>query len=143
MLTSDLIHEYNREWNRSNSIYEQWAKSKGLSFTAFLIVLAITEDEECTQNSIAFKWQIPKQSVNSILSVFVKDELVTLIACESDRRSKIIKMTEKGRRHFIPIVEEITDIENRAAAAMGEEKLSLLLDNTRLLNSLIEKEISR
>lgn len=140
--TSRLIREYNRQWQDSNIIYEKWAKSKGLTFTAFLVLLSLTEEGAlCTQNSIAQSWQLPKQSVNSILSSFVKDGLVTLTECESDRRSKYIVLTEKGREKFIPIINEITEIENRAAGEMGIEKLSILLEYTRLLNSYIEKEI--
>lgn len=142
--TSRLIREYNREWQESNSIYEKWAKSKGLTFTAFLVVLSLTEEGAvCTQNSIATNWQIPKQSVNSVLSSFVKDGLVTLSECEADRRSKNIELTEKGRAVLLPITNEITDIENRAAEEMGADRLSLLLEYTRLLNSYIEKEIRK
>lgn len=142
--TAKLIREYNRQWQESNSVYEKWARSKGLSFTAFLVVLSLTEEDSlCTQNSIAQSWQLPKQSVNSVLSSFVKDGLVTLTECEADRRSKYIALTEKGRSVFLPVINEITDIENRAAEAMGAERLSMLLEHTRLLNSLIEKEVRK
>ena len=136
-----LIREYNKAWQGSNAIYENWAKKKGFSYTAFLIITSLSDEERCTQNSISTTWQIPKQSINSILSVFVKEGLVKFEVDNNDRRAKIIKLTEKGKERFLPIIEELHSLELKAASTFGKEKLTMLLEYTKELNIEIEKEM--
>ena len=68
---SEQLQLYYSLWKESNVIYEEWAKSQGLSSNSLLILESFYYDgDQCTQKSISQKWMIPKQTINTILKEF-------------------------------------------------------------------------
>lgn len=137
-----LFKQYNILWCEANAIYESYAASKGLSYTAFLVLLSLTEAEGAvTQNDIATMWQLPKQTVNSILDSFRKKDYVRLVQSEADRRAKEIRLTESGRQMLMPVMEEIRTVEAKAGERLGEERLLQLISLSAELNRLLATEL--
>lgn len=137
-----LFKEYNILWCEANEIYESYASSKGLSYTAFLVVLSLTEGEgPVTQNDISRLWQLPKQTVNSILDSFSRKGYVTLVRSNRDGRAKEIVLTEEGRTALVPVMEEIRNLEARAGERLGEERLRELITLSQELNKLLSAEL--
>lgn len=67
ILTEQLKH-YTVLWRETSALYEEWAKKRGLSYYELLVILSIMEpDGPCLQKDICTHWQLPKQTVNTIL----------------------------------------------------------------------------
>ena len=65
------IQAYNALWLDSSVLYREWAKAHDVSYFELLVILSLTEGP-CSQKEICQKWQIPKQTVNSILKNFLR-----------------------------------------------------------------------
>lgn len=67
ILTEQLQH-YTVLWRETSALYEEWAKRHALSYYELLVILSIMNpDGPCLQKDICTHWQLPKQTVNTIL----------------------------------------------------------------------------
>ena len=70
ILTEQLQH-YTVLWRETSALYEEWAKRHALSYYELLVILSIMNpDGPCLQKDICTHWQLPKQTVNTILKNF-------------------------------------------------------------------------
>lgn len=137
------IKEYNALWRETTAIYEEWAKARGFSYYELLVILSIDEMKEvCTQREICRQWFLPKQTVNSILQNFLKKEWINFVQMETDKRNKLIIMTEEGRKQIEKISRDLQEHECRVWEKLGEETGKVLLKGTSLYNKFFREENS-
>lgn len=137
------IKEYNALWRETTAIYEEWAKARGFSYYELLVILSIDEMKEgCTQREICRQWFLPKQTVNSILQNFLKKEWINFVQMETDKRNKLIIMTEEGRKQIEKISRDLQEHEYRVWEKLGEETGKVLLKGTALYNKFFREENS-
>jgi len=99
-------------------------------------VLAILKlKPEISQKELTYLLGMSKQSIAELLSKLEKNELIAREASESDTRSKIIKLTEKGGK-------AAEDADN---SATGPESVLSCLENEELetLSAYLERIIQR
>ena len=73
-----------------NSIYEDYARSLGLTYTSLYILHMIALTENCTQKFIAEQMFLPKQTINSIIAQFHTQGWVELREMPKDKRHKTL-----------------------------------------------------
>ena len=135
MATPTLGDQVRRLWvylAEVNAIYDDYAKSVGLSY-AGLYVLDVIHDNAggCTQKAIAEQTFLPKQTVNAIVKGFRDDGLVEIAGMDSDRRMKRIRLTGAGRARAEVMALRMRAAERRALGRMPPERRSDLLDGLR------------
>ena len=74
---NDQIAMYCNLLNEWYVAYAAYAKSMGLSNTALDILTTIYENPNCTQKDIAESCFLPKQTVNAVVTSFLKERLGT------------------------------------------------------------------
>lgn len=126
---ADALYE---KWNRIDAIYSEHAKGLNLSHTSvdvlyFMYKSQDNESMQCTQKTICEEYDFPKQTVNTIISGFIKDGLVEFGEAPEDRRHKTLLLTEKGKAFCADIFEKIQQAETRAFAKIPEEERAMLL----------------
>ena len=94
-----------------NSIYEDYARTVGLSYTSLHMLHMIYLTENCTQKMIADQTFLPKQTVHSVIQSFLKQGLVELYEFPEDRRIKTLHLTERGKIFADGILPKITEAE--------------------------------
>lgn len=57
---------------------------------------------------ISEEWNIPKQTVNTILKDFQKKGYINMVSDDSDKRNKLICLTESGMEYTKDIIENCT-----------------------------------
>lgn len=145
--TAALLGEYNNLIRETDKIYHRAAKSLGLSDCAFLILYALTENAvPLTQSNICDMMYQPKQTVNSAMKNLRECGYIEL--CEMcDRRSKEIRLTEKGKNFAENTVARIIDAEMRSFSLLGEEErdefIAIFRKYTALLRENIDNEIKK
>ncbi len=109
--------------------YNKFAKSFGLTLAGLEILMIISKEENCTQKAIVQKTFLTKQTVNSIISKFEKNQIIELFTEENtDKRNKIIKFTENGKIFSNQVIKKVKEIEYRALDAIGETKREDLIN---------------
>lgn len=126
-----------------NSIYEDYAKSVGLSYTSLYTLHMIALTENCTQKFIAEQMFLPKQTINSIIATFRKQGLVELREMVEDKRHKTLHLTADGKKFAEQIFPQVEAAEQNSMAQFDEEERTTFL---KLMNKYVfsfSKEMKR
>lgn len=103
-------------------IYRGAVTNSGISENEYWIwYTLIIMDGEYTQQDICEAWSLSKQTVNTIITHLVKGDFITLEVVPGTRNKKIIRLTEKGRKHGETLVTPISAAEQRAIDRLPEE----------------------
>lgn len=94
-----------------DGVYEEYAKSVGLSYTGLCVLHLIYSDKIYTQKAIAEQLFLPKQTVNTVVSNFCKKGILELNELLDDRRHKTIHITEKGKALINDIMPQLEQAE--------------------------------
>ncbi len=110
------------------SLYEKYAKKFGLGYKSlFVLRMLYTLPEGCTQNDICRSSVITKQTVSAIMKSYLSKGYISMEEITSDRRNKLVKLTEEGRRYADQIIPTIIDAEHQSMAMLGEEKINEMI----------------
>ncbi len=132
VLTKELTRYYSI-WQEINYLYDEWAKSHGISVSYLLILAAIDEaQDECTQKKIGQRYMIPKQTVNAALKAMEQKGYVVLHSLLKDKRNKQISFTEIGQAYADSILNELRRVELSAIEKIGSERMSRFNDDGEL-----------
>ena len=138
---SEQLQLYYSLWKESNVIYEECAKSQGLSSNSLLILESFYYDgDQCTQKSISQKWMIPKQTINTILKEFESKGYVELHSLPEDKRNKLIQLTPKGKEFTETIISRLLEKEKYVVEQMGLENIKNMNNNLMLFIKFFREE---
>lgn len=138
---SEQLERYYALWKESNAIYEEWAKSHGLSSNGLLVIYSFYDNNEiCTQKSISQKWYIPKQTVNTILKDFIDKGFVEIFAIPEDKRNKAIRLTPKGKLFADKIMEELRKKELYTMKKIGIDQITDMNNTLKQFIQLFKEE---
>ena len=125
---SGELDRYFTLWRLCKAMYENWSKTYGFSCNETLVLNFIAKSSFCTQKHISDGLQISKQTVNMILKRFEKDGYVELTVNDMDKRSKFIKLTDKGSKASAELIADLLSIELDSVKEMGIEKFRQMND---------------
>ena len=128
---NDQIAMYCNLLNEWYVAYAAYAKSMGLSNTALDILTTIYENPNCTQKDIAESCFLPKQTVNAVVTSFLKDGWVQLEELPSDRRIKTVNLTAEGLAKAREIMDKVHSCEITAMSQLTEDERDTLLKLTK------------
>lgn len=131
----NLLHE----WNMA---YADYAKSIGFSYTSLSVMGMIHCMPNCTQKEIADNCFLPKQTVNSIITSFLKNGWVKLEEVPEDRRNKTVNLTEAGLAKANEILKQVNDSELQALKMLTAEQQETLLELTRTYINSCKKTLA-
>ena len=131
---------YNALWRETNAIYEEWAKQRGWSYCELLVILSLVENQDtCKQKDICQLWQLPKQTVNTILKKFLVHRWVELAPCKEDHRNKVIHLTITGKETFEEVASALQHCEEIVWERLGKDRADTLIENTKRYNQFFRE----
>ncbi len=131
---------YTALWRETNALYADWARSRGLSYYELLVILSLTGAGSCcTQKEICRTWQLPKQTVNTILRSLTERALVELSPAPEDRRNKIISLTPEGGKALGRIAADLQAHECAAWKRMGDGLGDQLIEAMMRFNQFFQE----
>lgn len=130
---AEQVKQFGETIFRWNAAYDEYSKSIGLTYSRLLILeLLSTNPDTCTQKLLCEKTFFPKQTVNGIITDFVKQGLVKLEDIPSDRRNKLILQTESGKEIIDKMVSKSINAAYKAMERLDETQREALIANTTL-----------
>ena len=130
-MQEDIIREQAKRlresWRPVDKVYEEYAKSIGMPYTSFSVLWCVLFNENCTQKDICQRTWLPKQTVNTIITDFYKNGFVVLEERPEDRRTKTVKLTEKGKEYAQDAVQHIRHAEYVAMEQFSTEERELII----------------
>ena len=80
-----------------------------------------------------------KQTVSAVTKNYLEKGLVRLTEVASDRRNKLVQLTEKGRQYAKSVIQHVTQAEVRATAQLTEEQQKALLETTAIFSGHLKR----
>lgn len=134
----DLLTVYNC---KINLLYGEWAKKQGMSYYTFTVLCELKGKEPCTQKQIAEKWQIPKQTVNTVIKDLQKKGYVDLREGRN-QKEKLVVLTEMGHSFFKEAMEATNYLEEKILKKIGEKESQAIVDGFKKFSEIFEEEIN-
>ena len=114
------------------ALYDEYAKRNGLLMNTLLVLNVLYYAKEgMTQKEICQRTFNSKQTVNLIIKNLLKDNYVELKEDTSDKRNKLVVMTNEGKMYAKVPVTHITWAEDKAMSMFSEEEQELLIRLSR------------
>lgn len=128
-----FIRAYYDFWFGVNEAYEQWAKQWGLHSNALFVLYTIHErPEDCTQRMICEQLLLPKQTINTILDGLEKKGLVFREPAKTDKRNKLVRLTESGQQYADELLKALAEAEGAALGAMNDSQRQAFIEGSQL-----------
>ena len=124
-------------------IYEDYARSVGLSYTSLYALHMIALTENCTQKFIAEQLRLPKQTLNSVIAAFRREGFVELREKPDDKRHKTLHLTPKGNDFASKILPQIEAAEQRSMARFSPEDRKVFLSLLQRYVTFFASELHR
>ena len=137
----ETMSRLNKALNNIDSAYAKIAKKHGLTFNSLMMLYLLEESKNITQKQICDTLHLPKSTVHSILSDFIKQQYITLVA-GSNKKEKFVIFTEEGRGFFSKIFEETERFEKKVLSSLGKDTCSFLIETAEKLSGIIKDEIA-
>lgn len=127
--------------DRTDYLYEKWAKKQGVNNYVSRIMYMLYLSGVNRQKEMVENYNMPKQTVNTVITELQKKGYIILIPDENDKRSKIIKLTQEGINYANKIVTPLLDCEIRVLKKMGTQRVEMLIDTMNQYADLLETEM--
>ena len=123
-----------------SGIYAAVAKQHQLTLNELHFLYSIGRYGATSPTAIGDKWSLPKQTVTSVCKQLDQKGFLIFLPDETDKRSKLIDLSESGKHFIDPIIARLTEAELQVSRQFGMEKFEMLLDDTeRVLTQLSEQ----
>lgn len=143
MNTLNFLKTYNQIYKEMDIIYHGYAKSCGLSDMAYWILYSMAEsDEYFTQRDFCNDWFFAPQTVNSALKDLEKKDIIFLESVPGNKKNKLIKPTENGKRFMESTIIPIIQTECESFETLSKEECELMLSITKKYISALKDKIS-
>lgn len=124
-----------------DTMYEEYARRNGLTYMSLYILETIYERSGCTQKEISEVTLYPKQSVNMVIRSFLERDWVELRQDESDRRSKCIRLTERGQAFARRVIEPYWAAAGDAFGGLEDEARTVMVHTLGAFSSALAEKV--
>lgn len=110
-------HAYCRLRYTQYSLYEGYAKKFGIGYKSLFVLRQLYfKPEGLTQMEICQNALISKQTVSAVIKGYLEKNYVYMEEISSDRRNKLVRLTESGKAYAENIVPPIIKAEQESMA---------------------------
>ena len=121
-------------------VYVRYAKRFAIPVKSLFVLNALYYTPEgCTQMEICVKAYSSKQTVSAIVKGYLAQGYVELTELPTDRRNKLVRLTEAGWKYAEPIIPPVTEAEAAAMAYFTPEQQNALVELTAAFGDHLEK----
>ena len=118
----DYYLECRELWLESESFYAEYVNALGVEQETMQMMYYISILDPCTQADLVKLTRKPRQTINDIIRRYREQGLIELANCETDRRTKIICLTEQGREFSDAVIGPLNEMEMKTLADFTDEE---------------------
>ena len=119
--------EYNRLFKEEDGLYREVSRRLDLPETELWILYLLRLEGSCTQRELRERMVQARQSVNTALKAMERKGVITMAPAEEDRRSRTIRLTERGEALAAKAADPILAVEAAAMASLTARERETLL----------------
>jgi DNA-binding MarR family transcriptional regulator len=107
---------------------------------SYLALLANVEENGITNNELARRACVTKQMMSKTVSLLEQQGYIYTKKHESDSRSSVIFLNERGKELFMNLHECITHMHQKFSGILGTDRFEQLIDSWVLLMDSLDRE---
>ena len=122
-----FFQELGKQIYRMDAMYAEYAKRRKCKNARLLWVLyALDDGTNHSQREIAENWNIPKSSVNAIVSRLYEEGYVKFLPIKGQKREMFVHLTPEGEEYARKKLADLYQIERRAYEKFSPETLGAI-----------------
>ena len=141
MERAELFEQITAYNMKIEQLYSEWAKRKGISYYALLVIFALQTHSPCTQKEISEKWLLPKQTVHTVIRDMQKKEYVTLEQGRN-QKEKLVTLTEEGNSYVQEMLADLDIVENAATEMFSLADGEIIANGLKKFAEAFERELN-
>lgn len=135
---------FNQIYKEMDVIYHNYAKSLGLSDTAFWVLYCISErNSSFTQRELCRDWSFSPQTLNSALKDMERRGLISLDPVEGNKKNKLLNLTSDGKQLVTDAILPLIQAEGESFSALDEEECEQMLCLTERYAAALRESIEK
>ena len=139
---SRFFLELGKQIYRIDAMYAEYAKRRKCKNARLLWVLyALDDGTNHSQREIAENWNMPKSSVNAIVSELQEAGYVTLTPIKGQKREMFVRLTPEGEEYAHKKLADLYKIEQKAYENFSPETLGAILSLEDINSALLDAGI--
>lgn len=125
------LKRFNQMSRSMDIAYHNYAKSFGLSDTAFWVLYCISENSAAlTQRELCRYWSFSPQTLNSALKEMEKRGVIRLEPVPGNKKNKQLRLTPDGERLVAEAISPLLETEGECFGALSAEECEQMLTLT-------------
>lgn len=141
--TGNQMAAINSAVSRVNGLYGKWAKKHGINLCVLGILYTLNMEGVITQKQYSEGCMVPKQSVNNVIASLKKDGYISMQTSKTDKREKLIVLTEEGCAYSEALLAPLRQIEGAVVQKMGREFMGRFIDVLISFGGQLEQELEK
>lgn len=134
------LTRFNQIYKEMDIIYHNYAKSIGISDTAFWILYCISEKNgSFTQRELCKDWSFSPQTLNSALKDMEKRGLISLDPVPGNKKNKSLNLTQSGKKLCDETILPLMQAESESFSAISEEDFEKMMSSTEQYTKALRK----
>lgn len=139
----EYVNQYCRLRDVQFAAYELYARKHNLTARElFVLDLIYFAPEGCMQAEICERLSATKQTISAIIKKFFKKGFISLTESETDRRNKIIHLTDAGTEYTNTIIPPAANAEIEAMGELDDNDIAELVRLTNMLSDCMQKNFN-
>ena len=138
-----FVRQYEHLRDVQFAAYELYARRYGLTAKELFVLFIIwSTPEGCLQADIAERLSATQQTISAIVKKFWKLGYLSLTESETDRRNKIVRLTETGQEYTDRIIAPPTEAEIDAMMELDDRDIAELVRLTTQFSTLMKEKFN-
>lgn len=139
-----MLNKFWEVWGQSDSLYNKWANKHNINNVRLFVLYTLDRNESLTQKRISLYTGLAKQTVSSVIQALKKEDIIILLpSINSDKREKLVVLTDKGKQYCKELLTPLYVVEERTFELMGEDRVKQMVDSINLFNTILDKEMRK
>lgn len=141
MDAKNFFYDFGKAIYHVDAVYEDFAKGSGVTSPTLLWILyALNDGKEHTQREICVDWELPKSTVNTVMTELKKNGFVELIPIKGKRREMTIVLTESGKTYAGSLLAGIYEKEAEVFKQLDADDFQIIHRLERIVALLRKQE---
>ncbi len=129
-------------WFKCNMLYSRWAAKNSMGYPEMMVLYGLYVFKCSSQKEIAEHCGIVKQTVNTVVHDLEKHGLIEMTPSKTDKRSRVISLTDAGRDYALEKIGPLLDAERKICHQIGSDRIASAAETLDLFNVLFERNLN-
>ncbi|CDQ21520.1 DNA-binding transcriptional regulator, MarR family [Halobacillus karajensis] len=125
------------------NIYNQRLGEYGLTHSQAKVIYFLAKAGEQSQSELQKQLHIKASSMNGLIETLRKHDRIVKRSCQQDKRTKLVKLTDKGMELHATILKIVTDIETEASQGLSAEEQQVMVSWLKKMQQNLKPKTAR